>query len=162
MQVPNTGFFHFDQKKKETQKQTKPLRSWLFIDINVRWFLISFTVCIDLMNDNKTTFRKLFAHYNLFLGTVFNQGGNVLSFWFAIRWVIVSMRQRGVSSPYACDGPGRPHIADLADCVVPGGNSLLSPLRCSQFSWSTAAKRLPEVCVCMCECVCCRISHSPN
>lgn len=45
---------------------------------------------------------------------------------------------------------GRPATAVLADCVIPGGNSVLPPLHCSQFSWSTAAKRLPEVCVYVC------------
>lgn len=47
-------------------------------------------------------------------------------------------------------GVGRPAIAVLADCVIPGGNSMLPSLHCSQFSWSTAAKRLPEVCVYVC------------
>lgn len=44
-------------------------------------------------------------------------------------------------------GVGRPAIAVLADCVIPGGNLVLLLLHCSQFSWSTAAERLPEVCV---------------
>lgn len=67
------------------------------------------------------------------------------------------MKPRRVTPRFMRRGVGRPVTAVLADCAIPGGNAVLPPPYCSQFSWSTAAKSLPEVCVRVCVCVSSRI-----